>query len=118
MYLESNSIVKFVLPDLLYQPVLDASSFDNASHFGYDFDFDFDLQSNGGDSKVSSHAKEPDRDPKGEAVNQNFDASLADPSDESEWAIFAATRQGKGGQISAGAASNKRETCEVDGYVN
>jgi hypothetical protein len=89
MYLESNSIVKFVLPDLLYQPVLDASSFDNASHFGYDFDFDFDLHSNcGGDGKVSSHAKEPDRDPKGEAVNQNFDASLADPSDESEWAIL------------------------------
>jgi hypothetical protein len=48
MYLEPNGIVEFALPDLLYQPVLDASSFDNTSYFGHDFDFDFDLYSNGG----------------------------------------------------------------------
>lgn len=94
MYLGSNSIVEFALTDLLYQPVLDASSFDNTSYFGYDFDFDFDLDfdlhsNGGGGGNVSSHAKEPGRDPKGETVNQKFDASFTiDPSDESEWAIL------------------------------
>ena len=57
MYLGSNGIVEFALPDLLYQPVLDASSFDNTSYFGHDFGFDFDLYSNGGgEGNVSSHA--------------------------------------------------------------
>src|SRR5271156_326994 len=90
MYLGSNSMVEFALPDLLYQPVLDASSFDNTSYFSHDFDFDFDLHSNGGgDGNISSHAKEPDRDPKAETVNRSFDASFTiDPSDESEWAIL------------------------------
>jgi hypothetical protein len=86
----NNSIVEFALPDLLCQPVLDASSFDNTSYFDHDFDFDFYLHSNGGgDGNVSSYAKEPDRDPKGETVSPSFDASfIVDPSDESEWAIL------------------------------
>jgi hypothetical protein len=86
MYLESNNIVEFALPDLLYQPVLDTSSFDNTLYF----DHNFGLHSNGGgDGNVSSHAEGPDPYPKGEAVNQSFDASFTvDLSDGSECAIL------------------------------